>query len=237
MNTYIDIYCERLEPGLWAEPLNAISNLAFFIAAFFAWQLLQHHPHPNPPPQGGGMRRLNEAAPSFSRSWEGVKTQWPAYLLIFLIMLIGIGSTLFHTFATHWAMLSDVLPILIFQIAFIIIYSRQAIGLNWLKTGALLILFVIVMQISMAPPRDWLNGTLEYAPALIFVTGFGIWHMKNAGKERFILLLASGIFIVSMTLRSLDMQLCPTLPLGTHYFWHIFNAAVLYLSVRGLPKN
>lgn len=30
MNEFIDIYCERLGPGLWAEPLNALTNAAFF---------------------------------------------------------------------------------------------------------------------------------------------------------------------------------------------------------------
>ncbi|WP_434447861.1 hypothetical protein [Lentzea sp. E54] len=29
----VDAYCERLGPGLWAEPLNALTNLAFLIAA------------------------------------------------------------------------------------------------------------------------------------------------------------------------------------------------------------
>jgi hypothetical protein len=28
------------------------------------------------------------------------------------------------------------------------------------------------------------------------------------------------------------MPLCPALPIGTHYFWHVFNATVLYLLVR-----
>ena len=31
---YIDNYCERLLPGFWDEPLNAISNLAFWLAAW-----------------------------------------------------------------------------------------------------------------------------------------------------------------------------------------------------------
>ncbi|HKY01031.1 MAG TPA: ceramidase domain-containing protein [Burkholderiales bacterium] len=30
----LDLYCERLSAGLWAEPLNALSNLAFFVAAY-----------------------------------------------------------------------------------------------------------------------------------------------------------------------------------------------------------
>ncbi|WP_050927585.1 ceramidase domain-containing protein [Aestuariivita boseongensis] len=30
----IDGYCERLDPGYWAEPVNAVTNAAFLIAAF-----------------------------------------------------------------------------------------------------------------------------------------------------------------------------------------------------------
>lgn len=26
---YVDLYCERTAPGVWNEPLNALSNLAF----------------------------------------------------------------------------------------------------------------------------------------------------------------------------------------------------------------
>ena len=29
----IDAYCERLDAGFWAEPLNAATNLAFILAA------------------------------------------------------------------------------------------------------------------------------------------------------------------------------------------------------------
>lgn len=31
-------YCERAEPGLFAEPLNAASNIVFFIAAWLLWR-------------------------------------------------------------------------------------------------------------------------------------------------------------------------------------------------------
>jgi hypothetical protein len=33
----VDRYCERLGPGLWAEPLNAASNLAFLVVAGVLW--------------------------------------------------------------------------------------------------------------------------------------------------------------------------------------------------------
>ena len=34
----IDAYCERTDPGYWAEPVNALTNLAFLLAALIAWR-------------------------------------------------------------------------------------------------------------------------------------------------------------------------------------------------------
>lgn len=34
----IDGYCERLDPSYWAEPINAVTNAAFLIAAWFMWR-------------------------------------------------------------------------------------------------------------------------------------------------------------------------------------------------------
>jgi hypothetical protein len=33
----VDGYCERLGPGVWAEPVNAVTNLAFLVAAGVMW--------------------------------------------------------------------------------------------------------------------------------------------------------------------------------------------------------
>lgn len=35
---YVDGYCERVAPGIWGEPLNSLSNLAFLIAAILVWR-------------------------------------------------------------------------------------------------------------------------------------------------------------------------------------------------------
>ncbi len=209
MNNYLDIYCERLEPGLLAEPLNALTNLAFFIAGFFAVRLVKQESAMN----------------------------WRSGLLVALIFAMGIGSSLFHTFATIWAMISDVLPILAFQILFIHFYAQRVIRLHCKWTIPLFGFFFLLMWISMELPREWLNGTLEYAPALIYVTGFGIWHLKYALREKWSLLAAAGIFALSMTFRSMDMYFCEAVPVGTHFLWHCLNATVLYLSVRSYILN
>ncbi|TMJ35565.1 MAG: hypothetical protein E6G89_18315, partial [Alphaproteobacteria bacterium] len=78
----IDAYCERLGPGLLAEPLNALSNAAFFIAALWA------------------------ASAARRRGSEPI-----IWLLIALVFVIGLGSLAFHIFANSWSSLADVLPI------------------------------------------------------------------------------------------------------------------------------
>ena len=34
----IDAYCERPGPGVWAEPVNAITNIAFIVAGAILWR-------------------------------------------------------------------------------------------------------------------------------------------------------------------------------------------------------
>jgi len=209
MTNSIDIYCERLGPGLWAEPVNAVTNAAFLVAALMAYLLA----------------RREDAL------------DWRSGLLIALIAAMGIGSTLFHTFAQLWAMIADVLPILLYQMVFLYFYTNRIIGLKHRWCAALLVVFFLSLQGAMALPREWLNGTLEYAPALLFVFGLGLWHWRHAARERYALLGAALVFVASMSFRSIDMAVCETVPLGTHFLWHILNACVLYLTARGFVVN
>lgn len=221
---YIDIYCERLEPGLLAEPVNAITNVAFFIAALAALALKTTS------------LRAQAKQSTDCRVATAPRNDIGAWLLITLIFAMGIGSTLFHTFARVWAMLSDVLPILLYQLSFIIFYARNCMHKSPRFIGALLILFLLLMSGFMQAPRAWLNGSLEYAPALIFVSGFAFWHYMHARKERYTLALAALCFVVSLALRSMDMVVCESFPLGTHFLWHCLNAVVLYLTARAYIK-
>lgn len=86
MGEPLDLYCERIAPGLWGEPFNALSNLAFFLAAHALWRRAR----------GKGER-------------DGDVT-----LLSLLVALIGVGSTLFHTFADTVTHRLDTTPILVF---------------------------------------------------------------------------------------------------------------------------
>lgn len=200
----VDLYCERLGPGFWAEPVNALTNVFFLVAAWLAWK------------RAG---RLNAGSPG-------------VILLVGLLCAIGIGSFLFHTFATRWAELGDVIPIMLFLFAYLWLYCREVAQLSVVGTVCVLLVIAVVGVVAGRFP-DALNGSLGYAPALLAMMGTGIYHALTRKNEHYVLLAATGLFIVSLTFRVLDNLICPCFPLGTHFLWHICNAAVLYLALRG----
>ena len=55
------------------------------------------------------------------------------------------------------------------------------------------------------------------------------------------LILASSILFVSLIFRTGDQIVCPAVPIGTHFIWHLFNALVLALyleaAIRFAPRN
>jgi hypothetical protein len=209
MNNFIDNYCERTGPEFWAEPVNALTNAAFLIAAALAFILARREGGPD----------------------------WRALSLIGLVAVIGIGSFLFHTYATLWAKLADSLPILFYQILFLQLYAQRVMGMPCRYSLVLLGVFLLCIFGVGQLPYEWLNGSLTYAPALLFLTGFGIWHFMNARRERFILLIAAVVFTVSLAYRSVDMVFCEVFPHGVHFLWHLLNAVVLYLTTRAYILN
>ena len=202
-----DLYCERTDPGLWAEPVNAVTNLAFIVAAVLAFQ------------QAGSERR------------------WPDWLLTGLIAAIGFGSFAFHTMANRVGMLADVIPILAFQLSFLGVHATRILRLGVIGTGALYLAFIALVAGVSQLPSEWLNGSMSYFPALamlIFLSGLQR-RAGRAGSAR--LLRAGGIFVISLTLRSVDEALCSAWPIGTHAAWHVLNACVLYLCATAVASG
>jgi len=62
--------------------------------------------------------------------------------------------------------------------------------------------------------------------ALIVVARAARGHARR-GLE-----LAVLIFTVSLAVRTIDLAICDTFPLGTHFLWHLLNATVLYVLLR-----
>lgn len=190
----LDLYCERLGPGLLAEPVNALTNLGFLLAALLVWRRAD----------GRGDVRLLAA----------------------LLATIGVGSALFHTLATPLAQLADVLPIGVLQLTFLWLYLRRVMAVGPAWSTAWLALYIAALA-AAAPLRVPLNGSLAYAPAAAALAIIGVVHWRRFGRGD--MLLTVGVFLASLTARTLDMRVCAAWPLGTHFLWHLLNAVMLYL--------
>ncbi|MBK5941751.1 hypothetical protein [Halochromatium roseum] len=212
--TMLDTYCERAgAAGLLAEPINLITNAAFVIAAVLA------------------ARRL-AAEPDL-----GLSNSWDLGLLILLLGAIGIGSALWHSFATGWAVLADVIPITLFINLYLLSFGWRVLRLRPLALAGLWLSYQVLSigLVALTGP-ELLNGSVGYLPALAFLGGFWWVLRRRTDPLAPTLLAACLLFIGSLTFRTLDVALCGMLPLGLHFFWHVLNALLLFLLLRGLIK-
>ncbi|PYG32309.1 ceramidase domain-containing protein [Pelagimonas varians] len=215
----IDLYCERLGVGLWDEPLNALSNLAFPLAALWAWLTARSL----------DQKRLIVA------------------VLCLLAAMIGLGSFLFHTFANHWSEYADVVPIW----SFVGLYVLTAIALvGGVAPGRLVriaiiagvITTIVVLATTGGAPgdadhsHDPLNGSTQYAPALIALLVFSAITLWRGHPIRFWAVAATVIFVASLGFRTADLHLCAAVPMGTHFMWHVLNAVMVGLLMQGLIR-
>jgi hypothetical protein len=206
----VDIYCERTTSLFWAEPVNALSNLSFIVAALAIVWLMRRRPG-----------RAGAAS----------------VFLTINLFAIGVGSFLFHTFANRTMMAADLLPIFIYQLAFLLFYARFVAGQKAPSVAGLLALFLLVNLGFLQFPPEWLNGSLLYGGALLFILSIAAYHHATGKHEPAIVYLAAGIFVVSLAFRSLDQWACGWSPLGTHFIWHLLNGLVLYLTTRAYLLN
>lgn len=195
----IDAYCERTDPGYWSEPVNALTNAAFLIAALVMW------------------RRTRGEGLALARA------------LVVLLAAIGVGSFLFHTHAQVWAAAADVLPIVLFILTYIFAASRDFLGLPaWaaaLAAAGFIPFAAVLTPLFRALPFFEVSAVYWPVPVLILFYA-GLLRGRAPATARG-LALGAGILVVSLVFRSLDEAVCEAFPLGTHFLWHLLNALML----------
>ena len=200
---HIDAYCERTDASFWSEPINAVTNAAFIIAALFLFRL-----------------------------WQNSERRWADLVLILVITAIGIGSFLFHTFATVWAALADVIPIAIFIHVYFFLAMRRFFGLGVLLSLAITLGFFVAGYGVRPFLSPYLGGSAGYVPALCAMAVISVLLYRLGKPEWAGIATAFVLFLFSLSLRTVDMAACDAFPIGTHFFWHILNAVVLGVLAR-----
>ena len=201
----MDAYCERVGMGLLAEPLNAVSNTSFLLAAWAAWVLA---------------RRVGALS-------AGVR------VLIAMAASVGVGSILWHTYPTMLTLILDIVPILIFIVWFIWLYTQNVVGMRPLFAVASVGAFLAATFLAF-PLAGVLHGAPVYTPGLVVTLVLGVFHARERRVARFALLAAAGVYVAALFFRTIDNEVCPVLPIGTHFLWHVLIGLVTYLAMRSL---
>lgn len=195
----INAYCERSGPDYWSEPINAVTNFAFMIAAVIMWRRLR----------GPGMTTGRVLAAN--------------------LFIIGIGSWLFHTHANQLTSLMDVIPILAYILIYVFVATRDYFGARPWVAGLVTAGFIpyaaaTVPLFAMVPG---LGSSAAYAPVPLLILIYAALLRRRLPQTARGLAIGAGILIVSLTFRTLDQPSCAVIPFGTHFMWHILNAVML----------
>lgn len=209
------IYCDTAH--MWMgihEPVNTFTNAAILIAAYLAY------------------RYAKNSRVGFSADLS---------VLLFFLTWVGIGSALWHGLRTHWALELDWIPGVLYLLFLTIMWIRQVFARAWVGwlagvVGMLLMIaatFFMIWRFGQALAQ--VTPNLRFAPMFVVVTVFGIGMVTATGLKfgRDAAVLGVSILvcgIIAAIARSIDLVVCPYVPFGTHFLWHIGLATAACLG-------
>lgn len=193
----VDGYCERISPEYWAEPVNALTNLAFILAALIMWRRVVGMPLARALCAvlfaiGVGSYLFHTHA----QTWAGLADVAPivAFILLYIFAINRHGMGL-----SVW----------------------PALGLTGLflpYAGMMVPLFSLV---------PGLGGSAAYAPVPLLILLYAAFLRNKMPELSRGLASGAALLIVSLTFRTIDEPLCGSWLVGTHFMWHLLNGLML----------
>ncbi len=210
----VNNYCERNDFGYWAEPINALTNLAFIIAAVIMW----------PRVRGLGVARLlvvilfaigigSYLFHTHATGWAGLADTLP--ILLFVLVFL-------------WAA-SRELPAIFGRNT-----GRRGLW-AWLITPLFIPFAILTVPVFMQV--DALGSTAAYMPVPLVLAIYIAVIPRRAPVFARNLTIGLVLMLASLTLRALDGPLCDHLPIGTHFGWHLLNGAMLGWMIESLRRH
>ena len=183
------IYCERTGQDLWAEPLNALTSLAWVVAALAALALCR------------------------SRRTAASGRIWDMRLLIGSAALAGVASLWWHTAPGPWSGRLDAVGLHAFLNLYLVMYLGRVVGVG--SFGQVLALVVyqagILATLALYPPLS-LNGAVLYLPAVGVMALLSVLARALRKDGAGTLTAAAALFGGAVALHAVDLSLCLSLP-------------------------
>lgn len=202
----VDVYCERHAQGFGGEPLNMLTGLAFL---------------------GVGLMALRRAPSGADRS------------LALALALVGVASAVQHGFAlvvTVWADLAANISYLVLLGSLML---RRLGGISAPAAG--LAAGATVLALNTAPVGPALRAVSPvladvFFLLLLILAGLAL-ALRRAEPETSRGLAVSALLLaIGLPFRLLDGALCPVWPIGTHWVWHLLNAASAAMLLAALAR-
>jgi hypothetical protein len=203
----IDIYCERLDVGIWAEPINAVTNFAFILAAIIMWIRCKNLV------EGRVLAFLlfsigcgSFLFHTFAQTWAAILDVTP--ILIFILTYIYAANRRFLV----WS-------------------KRMSI------TGVILFLPYQFLVVSILSSIQFLGSSAQYVPVAILIFFYSALLHKSKSNLSRELFVGATILSLSIFARTIDEPLCLIVSVGTHFIWHILNAIMLAWMIEILRRH
>lgn len=193
----VDAYCERTGPDYWSEPLNALTNLAFVLAAIVVWPKVRG--------QLTGQVMAVTLAVIGVGSWlfhthANRLTGLMDVLPILAFILIYVFAATRDFFGAR-------------------VWVAGLVTLGFIPYAA-----ALVPVFGLIPG---IGSSAGYAPVPLLILIYAVLLRQRAPQTARGLAIGAGILTLSLTARTLDQPLCEAVPIGTHLWWHLLNATML----------
>jgi hypothetical protein len=193
-----------------AEPVNTLTNGFIILAAILAYL------------------HVRRARVGFSSDLS---------VLLILLMVNGIGSTLWHGLRTNWALQLDWIPGVLFLFVLTGAWMRQLFGRVAGFAGPALMLAAAVGSVwLMLLFGGGLPRTLMFVPAFATIALIAL-VMVLATAPKFgagaasLGALSLMFAVAAAVFRSIDLMTCDLIPFGTHFLWHLGLSTAAYLGI------
>lgn len=149
-----------------------------------------------------------------------------------LIFCIAIGSSIYHTFGTPLAKLSDVIPCWTFMLTYISAGLYYMLGISKWRTAFYMLIYIIALAVTgtfhiEAPAVPWIP-----AGVMLWILSIGLY---NRGKQSYYSIGVGAVcFTVGLTLKTINPWASAYITMGTHWLWHIVTATMLVYLTTGM---
>lgn len=161
--------------------------------------------------------------------WRTGNRSWVPWTLAILTALTGLGSVAWHAHRTPFTLFIDAFPGVIYFCLLVAVWMIH-ISNRWIALGAGVALAAFIFLVPLSVKQQYMIPMIVFFGLLALSFLFLTWQRQRSALVYALPMVGCGL--AAAVLRTLDLHVCDVIPVGTHFFWHLFLGTAAYLGVR-----